>query len=238
MKFLSFSALLILISCAAGPSRKDLEETGYRSSGVEQFFLAELPAWSNFSAPAMCFKRNSIHYLDFSKLVSTYQLTYPQMIELQAQYNDRLENYFRSTAVKFLKPVEQASFFSNSLEQVRGGVKVLKLPQVAEVEIVWLEGSKPEEIVKLAKSGRFDQRLPILFSSCHSRSTLGQWVSEHGLDDVGFYLLSAEWLSAYSFKGQAIPGLQVDLGALFGQNIKYKFFSSQNKQTTEILLPQ
>jgi len=216
---------------------KDLDSSPYRTSGVEQYFLPELPNWANFSMAGSCIKRNPIQYMDFEKLRQSYQLSYAELVELQVQYNERLENYFRSTAVRFLKPVEEASFFSNTLEQVRGGVKTLKLPEVKEVEVIWLEGSTSEELKKLAKNGRFDYKLPLLFSSCHTRHSLAQWVTENELEEVGFYLLSSEALSPFSIEAAPIPGFKVDLKSLFGDNIKYSYFSSLNKQTPEIVFP-
>ena len=140
MKYLSCLVLLSLISCSGSSIKQTIDpNTGYRTSGVEQYFLPELPRWANFSAAGSCFKNSSFTYLNFPKIKEAYQLSYPEMVELQAQYNERLENYFRSTAVRFLKPVEEASFFSNTLEQVRGGVRSLKLPPVQEVEVIWLE---------------------------------------------------------------------------------------------------
>ena len=148
MKFLSFSLLLILISCTNGPVRQDVDDAPYRTSGLEQFFLPELPTWANTSASGQCFKKHNFQYLDFSKLSSTYQLKYPELVELQAQYNERLESYFRSTAVRFVKPVEEAAFFSNTLENVRGGVKHFKIPN----------GVRAPEEQEIPKNPRFFQR--------------------------------------------------------------------------------
>lgn len=235
MKFLNCLVLLALISCSSAPTRKDLEASGYRTSGVEQFFLPELPKWSNFSQSGQCFKSNSFHYLDFRKLKESYQLSYAQMTELQAQYNERLENYFRSTAVRFLKPMEEASFFSNTLEQVRGGVKSMKLPPVKEVEVIWLESYPAAELKKLSESPRFDERLPVLFSSCHSRQSLNQWLMQEHLDNAGFYLLTAEWLSPFNVKGELQPGLSLHLSELFGADVKYTLNFFGNKTNTELL---
>jgi hypothetical protein len=124
MRYLNFLVLLTLISCGSSETKKEFDPSfTYTTSGVEQFFLPELPAWANYSAPGACFKSRSFYYMDFKRLNDAYQLTYAQMVELQAQYNERLENYFRSIELRFVKPVEEASFFSNSLEQVRGGVR-------------------------------------------------------------------------------------------------------------------
>ncbi|MBA2403128.1 MAG: hypothetical protein H0V66_00030 [Bdellovibrionales bacterium] len=238
MRFLSCLVLLALISCgSANTNKNNMDSAGYRTSGVEQYFLPELPQWANASAEGGCLKSSSFIYLNFPKLKESYQLKYQQMIELQAQYNERLENYFRSTAVRFLKPMEEASFFSNTLEQVRGGVRSMKLPPVKEIEVIWLESFTIAELKKLAQSERFNERLPVLFSSCHSKQSLTQWLAQEQLDEVGFYPLSAEWLSPYNSQGELKAGLKINLAEVFGPNIKITITAAKNKSTTELYLP-
>ncbi len=224
MKFLLYSALLGLISCGSGEVKRNIDDTSYRTSGVEQFFLPELPSWANSSASGKCFKSSSFHYMDFKKLADTYQLTYPEMIELQAQYNDRLETYFRSTTMRFLKPVEESSFFANTLEQVRGGVRQFKLPEVKEVDVIWLDGfiaeDKVGELKKMAAAGKFDEKLPIIFSACLSKQALSNWLSEQNLDQVGFHLLSAEWLNPYASNLSLKPRLRVEIEKLVKHAMK------------------
>ena len=238
MKFLNCLVLLTLISCASSELKQNIDSSAsYRTSGAEQFFLPELPKWANFSSEGRCFKANSFTYLNFQKIKEAYQLSYLEMIELQAQYNERLENYFRSTAVRFLKPMEEASFFSNTLEQVKGGVRSLKLPHVQEVEVIWLESFTAAEIKKIVRSEKFNQKLPILFSSCHSKQSLSQWIAEEQLEDVGLHTLTAEWLSPYTSQATAKAGLSLELRELFGKNIQVTIISSENKSTSELLLP-
>lgn len=241
MKFLSYSVLLILISCGGGEVKRNLEDTSYRTSGVEQFFLPELPSWANSSPSGRCFKTSSFHYMDFKKIAATYQLSYPEMIELQAQYNDRLESYFRSTTMRFLKPVEEASFFANTLEQVRGGARQFKLPNVKEVDVIWLDGyiaeDKVGELKKMAASGKFDDKLPIIFSACLSKQALSNWLSEQNLDQVGFYLLSAEWLNPYSSTLALKPRLRVEIEKMVNHSMKINIITPQhtNLYPTEII---
>lgn len=237
MKYLSCLVLLTLISCGSGEIRQDVTDAPYRTSGLEQYFLPELPAWANNSASGQCFKKHSFQYLDFSKLAGVYELKYPELVELQAQYNERLEAYFRSTAVRFVKPVEEAAFFSNTLENVRGGVKSFKLPPMAgQVDIIWLDRyistNTVAELKKMNEMGRFDERLPILFTSCLSKQDLNQWLIENNLDQVGFYTLSAEWLTPYGSDLQMKPGLQLEIKKLLNENVKVRFVSPN-----EILLP-
>jgi hypothetical protein len=237
MKFLSFFLPLTLISCSSGTLRKEVQETAYRTSGLEQYFLPELPYWANTSPPGQCFKKHSFQYLDFSKLAGTYQLTYPELIELQAQYNDRLETYFRSTALRFVKPIEEAAFFSNTLENVRGGVKTFKLPAGAQkVEIIWLDRfiflNQVNELKKMNDLGRFDERIPVLFTSCLSRQDLNRWLVENKLESVGFFSLTAEWLSPYGSDLHLKTGLQLEVKKLIGTQVDIRFISP-----SEILLP-
>lgn len=224
MRSLLFLALAVLSSCGGGEVKRNVEETSYRTSGVEQFFLPELPSWANSSPSGRCWKSSSFQYMDFAKLSASYQLTYPEMVELQAQFNDRLETYFRSTAVRFLKPVEEASFFANTLEQVRGGVRQLKLPNVPEIDVVWLDGyiaeNKVGEIKKMAETGKFDQRLPIIFSACLSKQSLSNWLSEQNLEQVGFYILSAEWLNPHASDLSLKPRLRIELKKIIGREVK------------------
>lgn len=237
MKYLNFFLLLALISCTSGEIREVTEDAPYRTSGLEQFFLPELPSWANNSASGQCFKKHSFQYLDFSKLGSVYQLKYPELIELQAQYNERLESYFRSTAVRFLKPVEEAAFFSNTLENVRGGVRSFKIPPIAtEVDIIWLDryisSGLTGDLKKMNELGRFDNRPAIIFTSCFSKQDLNQWLIENNLDQVGFFSLTAEWLSPFGPSLEMKAGLHLEVKKLLNENVKVKFIAPN-----EILLP-
>ncbi len=238
MKYLSCLLLLTLISCSSGDLKKDYDPSlAYTSSGVEQFFLPELPAWSNFSSAGGCFKKSSFHYLNFSKLKENYQLSYLESLELQAQYNERLENYFRASAIKFLKPIEQASFFTNTLEQVRGGVKSLKIPKVDQVAVIWIEAFTDQELKQFMKSSKFDEKYTVLLSSCQSKQSLQQWLVQENFDGIGFGLITAEWLSPFDKEMKPIPGLKIYLQELFGPEIKIEFLNSKNKEMIEFILP-
>jgi hypothetical protein len=220
MRFLNSLVLLTLLSCAAPEARQSFENGAYRTSGVEQFFLPELPEWANFSAAGKCSKSRSFQYLEFSRLARNYQLSYPELIELQAQYNARLEDYFKSTAKNFLKPMEESSFFTNTLEQVRGGVRLLKLPRVSEVDVIWLEGfiqtGQEKQLIRMLQQGKFDERLPILFSSCLSKMALQQWILLNKLEEQGLYTISAEWLSPFDASFSRRPGFYLHLQPLLG----------------------
>ncbi len=238
MKYLNCLVLLALISCGSGEVKKDYDPSQpYTTSGTEQFFLPELPTWANFSASGNCFKKSSIQYLNFSKLRESYQLDYAQMLELQAQYNERLENYYQSTAVKFLRPVEQASFFSNTLEQVRSGLKGLKIPKVKEVTVLWFEAHTVDELKKMASTSVFDENYFILLSSCQTKQSLTQILMQANLDGVGFGLVTSEWLAPFDRDFNKSPGLKIFLQDLLGAEMKINFLNTHKKTIDEFILP-
>jgi hypothetical protein len=225
MRFLIYSLLLSLISCGSGEVKKNMNDVTYQTSGVEKYFLAELPAWANFSETGSCFKSSSFTYLDLPKVSGAFGLSYLEMLELQAQYNDRVETYFRSTTARFLKPVEQAGIFSNTLEQVKGGVRQLRLPDAREVDLIWLDSfiqkNKMNELKKMAKEGKFFDRLPVVVSTCLSRQEMEKWVSESNFDQLGFYLISAEWFTPYDIQMKLEPGLRINLRQIFKKETKF-----------------
>lgn len=225
MRFLIYSLLLSLISCGSGEVKKNIDDVTYQTSGVEKYFLAELPAWANFSQVGSCFKSSSFTYLDLPKVSGAFGLSYYEMLELQAQYNERIENYFRSTTARFLKPVEQAGIFSNTLEQVKGGVRQLRLPDARQVDLIWLDSfiqnNKMGELQKMVKEGKFYERLPVVVSTCLSRQELDKWVTESNFDQVGFYLISAEWFTPFNIQMEAEPGLRLNLKQIFKQDTKF-----------------
>lgn len=241
MRYLNYFLLLILISCSTQFVSND-PLMPYQTAGQEQFFLAELPAWANSSSSGKCFKNHSYQYFDFSKLAAQYQLDYSQMLELQAQYNSKLESYYRSSASRFVKPVEEAAFFNNALENVRAGVKTLKIPKgVKKIDIVLFDQfhslKKLSEIKKMNQEGKFDETLPLLFSACLSREELEQAITENHLDEIGFYLLSAQWLSPFGGDLHLKTGLHVEIKKLLGEQINFQFVSPQsNFISSEIIL--
>jgi len=236
MKYLNCLLLLALVSCSSGKVR-DLGIEPYRTSGVEQYFLSDLPQWANGSLSGQCFRKHNVQFFDFPKLQKAFNLTYPEFLEFQAQYNKRLENYFRTVTVKFVKPMEEAAFFSNTLENVRGGVRSFKVPAEAKkVDIIWLDRyiaqDKIDEIHEMQKSGRFDERLPVIFSACLSQEDLNQWLVEYSMDNYSFYGITAEWLAPFGSDLSPKAAPQIEIQKLFGKDVKIEFIRPK-----ESLLP-
>lgn len=223
MKLIVYSLLLILISCGGAPTKDykvPSDITIYRGNGIEQFFLPELPKWGNRSQTGQCFRQFSVKYIDQEKLKLVHQLSYPEAIELQVQLNQKLEEYYENTVVKFLRPVEEAALFNNTLEQVKGGVKALKLPAVSQIELIWIDdyimNNKEADFIKWANSSQFTENLPVLVSLCKTSTELKKWAQARNVDSVGLYYAGYEWLSPFT-KDQTMAPVERNYLNDFGQ---------------------
>lgn len=220
MKLAFYFLLLGLISCSSGPSyNTPAEVTAYRSNGMEQFFLPELPKWVNRSETGQCFRNFSIKYIDQEKVKQVYQLSYPKAIELQVQFNQKLEKYYKNTTQKFLRPVEEATLFANTLEQVKSGVTALNLPNVIQIELIWIDDyihkNKEADFIRWANSAQFTENLPILVSLCKTSTELKKWAQDRNVDSVGLYYAGFEWMSPFS-KDQTLSPLERNYLSDFG----------------------
>ena len=222
MKLVYCSLLLLLIcSCSSGPSYTSptAELSTYRTNGIEQFFLPESPRWMNRSTTAQCFRNVSVRFLDQAKLKEVHQLTYPQSIELQVQLNQKLEEYYKNTSQKFLRPVEEATLFANTLEQVKSGVKALNLPNVSQIELIWIDdyiqNNKEADFIRWANSSQFTENLPVLVSLCKTSTELKKWAQDRNVDSIGLYYAGFEWMSPFT-KEQALAPVERNYLTDFG----------------------
>jgi hypothetical protein len=71
-----------------------------------------------------------------------------------------------------------------------------------------------------------------LFSSCLSKLDINQWLIENKLDNVGFLLLTAEWLTPFGEDLKMKTGLHLEIKKIIGPNVDVHFISP-----VEILLP-
>jgi len=225
---------MTLVGCSSSPEKKEVSEA-YYSSGVEKFFLPEIPTWANFSTYGHCYKSDSILYLDFSKIKVEHGLNYKQMIELQALYHHKRMNYFEEVDKKFLKPVEELAFFANSLEQVKAKDGLIKSYDSKKINIIWLESflknHEVNQLTSLIEEDRFIEFPTILFSSCRSRTNLENFLDSYDVDHESLILLGPEMLTSFNAEGEKKPALEVNLNQLFGDDTKFELFSVENKES-------
>ena len=72
-KIIGLIMFVILSSCTSGLKSRDIEQY-YTSSGIEKYFLSDIPEWANFSQSAGCFRTKGIRYFDVNALMKSYSM--------------------------------------------------------------------------------------------------------------------------------------------------------------------
>ncbi|MFP5458305.1 MAG: hypothetical protein ACLGG7_06195 [Bacteriovoracia bacterium] len=206
--------LVLVVSCAT-PAPTNLPVTPYQTSGVEQFFLPELPSWANGNVNAACMRDVSIRFLDHAPLEKLHALDFRQRVEVQTQFNRKWRERY-SAETKSLSPQEEAVLLLETLEQVKGGLTELRYPSTGPIHLVWwdqlyLRANAPSWLAKLA-----DEGTPIvLVSLCRDGLALEKWVAEQKLDELGLFYFGAESLAPYDADGSQRPGPVAPLNTFF-----------------------
>ena len=190
MKVIYLISLLGLISCSYtktdGVNIEDASEV-FLTSGAEQFFLAELPFWANFSTDGGCFRSVPIRYLNFTQLKQNYNLSYDQMLHLQLMFNRRLNEHLRSTGQSIMSPKDEAYVFYNMYQKVVGGSYDFLIPRFEKLSLVWVDPliANKKKLVEIIRSEKVLDGFPILVSECLTSFELEDLAMKLGLDELG-----------------------------------------------------
>lgn len=174
----------------------------YISSGVEKFYLPELPVWVNFSASASCFRKMPIKYLNFQNLKKSYNLSYEQSTHLQHMVNKKQYAFKTSSGQRQMAPKDEAYIFHNVYQQVIGKRYDFVAPKYKKVSLIWIDPfiKSPKKIKKIMNRGRVLEGHPIFVSLCMSSYELENYLSNHGLSEFGVKLITSEMFSIYNSK--------------------------------------
>ena len=88
-----FFIFAILSGCstltAQGMKPRTVEDY-YSSTGVEKYFLSDIPRWANFDQVAGCYRSSNIRYFDLDAMMKSYGLSYSKALQVQASYNEEM----------------------------------------------------------------------------------------------------------------------------------------------------
>lgn len=208
------SILALAVSCAS-PEPTTLSVTPYQTSGVEQFFLPELPSWANGNVNAGCRRDVSIRFLDHAPLEKLHALDYRQRVEVQTQFNRKWRERY-SAQTRSLSPQEEAVLLLETLEQVKGGLAELKYPSTGPIHLVWwdqlsVRANALAWLTKLADEGN----PVVLVSLCRDSVALEAWVATQKLDELGLFVFGAESLVPFDADGAPRAGPVAPLSTFF-----------------------
>lgn len=230
--FLSLMVVSVLAgSCSSGLKPRSVDQY-YTSTGVEKYFLSDLPEWANYSVSAGCFRASGIRYFDIDALMKSYSMSYSDAIQIQATFNEEYLNLKKQPGVNVGLKEEELVFFRAS-ERVNNKIKFFEAPTFKQVHLIWLDealkGKKQEDKLKnFLQSSVQDSGFPVLVSACLTKSEI-----EAKFPNVAIKAISSEMFSIYDNNGVRQPSIHTQLEAFFRPEQKLIFYSQEAKKSLD-----
>jgi hypothetical protein len=229
----SILTLTLLVSCTTSRSTTNLDRA-YQATGMNQYFLADLPKWANFSESTACYRKEPIRYLDFGALMKSFSLNYHQASQIQAYFNQSYLNVVQSPQMK-MTLTDEDRMFNESLQKVQNKIPFFEAPTFHTIHLIHFDDyyqtkNTLSQLLEFLKSSVNDSGVPILVSSCLSTLEVQKL-----LQDVSFKIIGAEFFSPFTKEGVLKPLMSLDLDAFFEPKQKLLFFTKQKNMAIKHL---
>ena len=226
-----FVLLLILSSCSTGLKPRTVDQY-YASTGVEKYFLSDIPEWANFSQSAGCFRTKGIRYFDLNALMKSYSMKYNDALQLQATFNEEFLMK-KKEANSTLSLKEEEVLFFRASDKVNSKITFFEAPTFKQIHLIWLDEAlkgkaQEDRLKKFLQSSVHDTGFPVLISACLTKAEI-----EAKFPDVAVKAISAEMFSIYDQKGDKLPNLHISLSAFFKPEQKLILYTQEAKKTVE-----
>jgi hypothetical protein len=199
-----FIVLFILVSCTSNQSikRRDLDHL-YIGGAQEQYFLADLPTWSNFSTISKCRISTPVKYLNFKNLYRSYGLSYEKLVQFQYMFNKRIQSYKKESGRSDIILQDEAYIFFNVQEQILGGAKEFLKPTFKKINVFWIDpalnNSKLKaSLIKNLKSKEGLSGHPVFLSRCLDGVAIEKFIKKNKLDTLGIKYLPTSMFTPYN----------------------------------------
>lgn len=209
----------------------------YVSSGVERFYLSDIPTWANFSQTASCQRSKVARFMNYDRLRNSFQLTYEQAIQFQYLLNIERTNLKSNTNAKYLLLKDEEALFYNVSDRIQAGVKSFKAPAYKRVNIIWIDGAlgseeKMKRFKKLMSSKEMDLGHPVFISLCLGDRALKEFISKNGIQSAK--AIPFEMFSIYNQKNAILQKMFLSLDPLFKKKQELHFYTPEEEVPEEI----
>lgn len=206
MKFLIILSF-VLTSCASKDEqvlKQDLDQV-YIGSGIEQYYMPDLPLWANTSSAAKCKRLEPIRYLNFTDMYKSYSLSYEQMIQFQFMLNRKFYSYKQSTGRDTVYLKDESYIMHNVHQQIVGGGRDFIAPKYNRINLIWIDHAlKSDEslknLKKLMYSTEMEKGHPVFISMCLSSIELEKFINKSGYSKFGVKGISQSMFSPFNEK--------------------------------------
>ncbi len=231
---LAVFSLFFLLACSSSDLKKN---TGgfFIGSGVERYFLADIPNWVQFSSIGDCHHKESIRYLNYETLGNSYSLDYEQLVQFQYIIN---QEYAKGSGIE---EKDQEKFFYASYEKIKGGTRSFRRPDFGKINLIWIDDYitaklKLSKLQKLLESNKMQEGFPVFVSQCLSDKELYDFLTkETSLSQFSTTYIPREMFSLYTADFKMGANFSINFKPLFKPNQKLYFFSTRDYETKHFI---
>lgn len=237
--FLScFIFVFLFASCAnqviQGMKSRTIEDY-YVSTGVEKYFLSDIPSWANFDLKGGCYKTANIRYFNLDALMKSYGLNYDKALQVQASFNEEFSQFKNSDMKHAVTLKEEELLFYKVSEKISSKMTFFDPPSFKRIHLVWLDEvlgdiKKEKKLKNLLNSELMADGVPVLVSLCLTREEV-----EKRFPDLNTKMITAELFSVYDSKGDISPGFKIELGQFFTPEQKIFLYVQKSNNNHEEL---
>lgn len=234
VRLIAILVFTFMVSCASNRATTNLDRA-YQATGMNQYFLADLPKWANFSESTGCFRKEPIRYLDFGAMMKSFSLNYQQAAQIQAFFNQSYLSVVQSPQMK-MTLIDEDRMFNEALQKVQNKIFYFEAPTFHTIHLIHFDDyyqSKltVSQLLDFLKSSANDSGVPVLVSTCLSMTEI-----QNLLKDLSFKIIGAEFFSPFDKDGALKPIMSLDLDPFFASKQQIKFFTKQKNLTVKHLI--
>ncbi len=239
---LNFIAVLIIlsifVSCATpktgAPKPRDIEEH-FISTGIQKYFLPDIPLWANVSHEANCKLSDLNKFLHWGNLMQSFNLSYEGSAQFQYMYNVRMKELLSLGAYKQLTLKDEELLFYDVLEKVQASIKQFNAPSYKQISVIWIDpilSLKDGEMFlsKLLAREDLSKGHPVFLSMCLSNLEMQKLLSRIELDGHDVRLIPHEMISMFNVKGELGSRFVLDLKEILGNDKTINLFVPEKKK--------
>jgi hypothetical protein len=222
--------LIALAGCTSSGLKPRSVDQYYVATGIEKYFLTDIPQWANFSQSAGCFRSSNIRYFDLAALMKSYSLKYTDALQIQGSFNEEFLAIKRQNNNSQISIKDEESLFYKASEKVNSKIIFFDPPTFKQIHLIWLDealvGKKEEDRLRnFLTSSVHDNGMPILISSCLTKDEI-----EKRFSGLTTKIISAELFSVYDEKGEKKPSMHINVREFFKPEQKVIFYTQGTRK--------
>lgn len=235
IKYFFVAAFIIFFAGCASKVPSRTVENYYSPTGVDKYFLNDIPSWANFDQKAGCFRGATIRYFNIDGLMKSYNLSFDQAIQIQASFNEELTKLKQSSKTISLNLKDEEMLFYKVNEKVTSKIIFFDPPTYQRVNLIWLDEivgdvKKEKKLEAFIASAANDAGVPVLVSFCMTRDEV-----EKKYPALNTKMITAELFSVYNKDGSVSPGFKFELEPFFKLSQKIYFYSQKSLVPTDVI---